>query len=128
MPHRSHRVNDMPRGKPVTVGDLGIAGGTAAEGAAFGQQLRPRGAMDCAIDPSSAEQRFIGSVDDRIKAKSGDVRCEDFQPSRADFARPDQAEAGAAVTTPLSASNCCSSPAWNISRMISQPPTNSPFT
>jgi hypothetical protein len=28
----------------------------------------------------------------------------------------------------LSASNCCSSPAWNISRMMSQPPTNSPLT
>jgi hypothetical protein len=28
----------------------------------------------------------------------------------------------------LSAKSCCSSPAWNISRMISQPPTNSPLT
>ena len=30
--------------------------------------------------------------------------------------------------TPLSLSSACSSPAWNISRMMSQPPTNSPFT
>ena len=29
---------------------------------------------------------------------------------------------------PLSAKSCCSSPAWNISRVMSQPPTNSPFT
>jgi hypothetical protein len=28
----------------------------------------------------------------------------------------------------LSAKSCCSSPAWNISRMISQPPRNSPLT
>jgi hypothetical protein len=28
----------------------------------------------------------------------------------------------------LSANSCCNSPAWNISRMMSQPPTNSPFT
>ena len=30
--------------------------------------------------------------------------------------------------TPLSLSACCNSPAWNISRTMSQPPTNSPFT
>ena len=30
--------------------------------------------------------------------------------------------------TPFSLSNCCSSSAWNISRMMSQPPTNSPLT
>src|SRR5262249_45232812 len=30
--------------------------------------------------------------------------------------------------TPLSFRDCCSSPAWNISRTISQPPTNSPLT
>ena len=38
------------------------------------------------------------------------------------------ADAEAAMVTPLSASSCCSSPAWNISRMMSQPPTNSPLT
>ena len=36
--------------------------------------------------------------------------------------------AGAPIVTPLSASNCCNSPAWNISRMMSQPPMNSPLT
>ena len=38
------------------------------------------------------------------------------------------AAAAAATVTPLSANSCCSSPAWNISRMMSQPPTNSPLT
>ena len=32
------------------------------------------------------------------------------------------------TATPLSLSSCCNSPAWNISRTMSQPPTNSPFT
>ena len=32
------------------------------------------------------------------------------------------------LARPLSAKSCCSSPAWNISRVMSQPPTNSPLT
>jgi hypothetical protein len=39
-----------------------------------------------------------------------------------------QAVAGAFVATPLSLSRDCSSPDWNISRIMSQPPTNSPLT
>jgi hypothetical protein len=39
-----------------------------------------------------------------------------------------QAVAGAFVTTPLSLNKDWSSPDWNISRMMSQPPTNSPLT
>ncbi len=32
------------------------------------------------------------------------------------------------IAMPLSTKSCCNSPAWNISRVMSQPPTNSPFT
>jgi hypothetical protein len=39
-----------------------------------------------------------------------------------------QADAPAFTVTPFSLSVCCNSPAWNISRTMSQPPTNSPFT
>jgi hypothetical protein len=46
----------MPRRKPVTSGDLGAAGLAAIEGAAFGEKLRARGAMDGAIDAAAAEQ------------------------------------------------------------------------
>ena len=97
--------------------------------AAFGEQLGPRGAMDRAIDAAAAEQRGIGGVDDGVNAKRGDVGDDDFEPRRTDLARGRaQAEAAALMVTPLSASSCCSSPAWNISRMMSQPPTNSPLT
>ena len=34
----------------------------------------------------------------------------------------------AAAATPFSSKRLCSSPAWNISRMMSAPPMNSPFT
>src|SRR5262249_25286501 len=38
------------------------------------------------------------------------------------------AEAPSFTARPFSLSRLCNSPAWNISRMMSQPPTNSPFT
>ena len=82
-----------------------------------------------AIHAPAAEQRTIRRVDDGVNAQRGDVGNDDFQPDRAELARREnQAEAAAATVTPLSASSCCNSPAWNISRMMSQPPTNSPLT
>jgi len=85
--------------------------------------------MDRTIDAATAEQRRIRRVDDGVNAQRGDVGNNDFQPRLADLARePAQAEAAALAVTPLSANSCCNSPAWNISRMMSQPPTNSPLT
>jgi hypothetical protein len=85
--------------------------------------------MDRAVDAAATEQRRIRGVDDGVNAQRRDVGDDDFQPRRADLALPKrQAEAGALTATPLSAKSCCSSPAWNISRMMSQPPTNSPLT
>ena len=122
-------MNHMPRRELVSSGDLGAAGLTAIQGAAFGEQLGSRGTMDRAIDPAAAEQRAICGVDDGVNAQCGDIGDDDVEPRRADVAGPQrQAEAGAAVVTPLSANSCCNSPAWNISRTMSQPPTNSPLT
>ena len=85
--------------------------------------------MDGAVDPAAAEQRGVGGVDDGFNGELGDVGDDDFGTRGADLARRQgQAEAAALTVTPLSASSCCSSPAWNISRMMSQPPTNSPLT
>ena len=44
-------------GKPIAAGDLCAAGFAAAERAAFGEQFRPRGTMDGAVDATAAEQR-----------------------------------------------------------------------
>jgi hypothetical protein len=128
MPHRPDGMNDMPRRQLVAFGDFGVAGLAAVKRAALSEQLRPGGAMDRPIDAAAAQQRGIRGVDDGINAQCGDVGDNDFEPCRTDVARSCQAEADAATVTPLSASNCCSSPAWNISRMMSQPPTNSPLT
>jgi hypothetical protein len=85
--------------------------------------------MDRAIDAAPAKERRIRGVDDGINAQRGDVGNDDFQPRRADLAREAaQAEAAALTVTPLSANIFCNSPAWNISRMMSQPPMNSPLT
>jgi hypothetical protein len=84
--------------------------------------------MDRAIDSAPAEQGRIGGVDDGVNAQGCDIGDDGLKTCRTELARQAQAEAAALTTTPLSAKSCCSSPAWNISRMISQPPTNSPLT
>jgi hypothetical protein len=85
--------------------------------------------MDRAIDAAPAEQRRIRGVDDGVNAQTRDIGNNNFQPGLADQARGvAQAEAAALTVTPFSANSCCNSPAWNISRMMSQPPTNSPLT
>ncbi len=85
--------------------------------------------MDRAINAAPAEQRRVRGVDDGVNAQCRNVGDNDFQPRLADLARDAaQAEAAALTVTPFSAKSCCNSPAWNISRMMSQPPTNSPLT
>jgi hypothetical protein len=49
-------MNHAPRRKLVTFGDFGTAGLAAIQGAAFGEKLRARGAMNGAIDAATAEQ------------------------------------------------------------------------
>ena len=129
MPDRAYGMDHMPRRQKVTLRDFDVAGLAAAEGAALGKKLRPGGTMDRAVDAAPAKQGRIGGVDDGVNAQAGDVGNDDFEPRRAELARGEaQAEAAALTVTPLSANSCCSSPAWNISRMMSQPPTNSPLT
>ena len=77
-----------------------------------------------AVDATASKQGGVGGVDDGVDAQGRDVGDDDFQPDAADLLHQATVETG----TPLSAKSCCNSPAWNISRMMSQPPTNSPFT
>lgn len=125
VPDRADRVDHMARRQPVTAGDLGIAGVATAERAAFGKQFGAGSAMDGAVDTAAAEQGCIGGVDDRVDGERGDVGNDDLTGRRADLA---DKGAQAAALMPLSVNSFCNSPAWNISRTMSQPPTNSPFT
>jgi len=129
LPDRPDGVDHMAGRQPVAFGDLGLAGLTAMEHAAFQDEIRARGTVDRAVDATAAKQRRVCGVDDRVNAELGDVGDDDLEPGRADLSNwVAQAEAAAPTGTPLSANSCCSSPLWNISRMMSQPPTNSPFT
>jgi hypothetical protein len=119
----------MARRQPVTSGDFGLPRLAPTERTAFREKLRPGGAMDRPIHAPTTEKRTVGGVDDDVNAQCRDVGDNDFKPRRGELARsPAQADTGALTVTPLSASSCCSSPAWNISRMMSQPPMNSPLT
>ena len=129
VPDRTDGMDHMLRRQAVSARDPGVTGRTAVERAAFGDQFGAGPAMNSAIDAAPAEQGRIRGVDDGVNAQCRDVGNDDFQPRLADPARGlAQAEAAALMVTPLSVNSCCSSPAWNISRMMSQPPTNSPFT
>ena len=70
VPDRSDGMNHMPCRQPIAAGDLGVAGLAAMKRAAFGEQLRPGGAMDRAIDAAAAEQRRVGGVDDGVNAQA----------------------------------------------------------
>ena len=87
--------------------------------------------MDGAIDTSAAKERRIGRVDDGVNGECCDVSNNDLEPRRTDFARGQeigQGQTAASTGMPFSLKSCCNSPAWNISRTMSQPPTNSPLT
>ena len=127
MPDRADRVDHVTAREAVSEGEFGVAGRTAAQGAAFGQKLRAGGPVDRAVHAATAQKRLIGGVDNGIQAERGDVGDDDVQRRRTDLSLEDQADAWASIT-PFSASRLCNSPAWNISRTMSQPPMNSPFT
>ena len=113
--------------QPITFGDLGIACLATIEQAAFFEQLITSRVVDRSVHATTAEQCRVGGVDDGVNAQGCNVGDGDFEPGVADQP-PCQVQAAVVAGTPLSANSCCSSPAWNISRMMSQPPTNSPFT
>jgi hypothetical protein len=77
-PDGAHGVDDVLGGEAIAVGQPSLALRTAADFQALLQQLRPRGAMDRAIDAPAAAHRLIGGVDDGVDLELGDVADEDF--------------------------------------------------
>lgn len=85
MPNRPHRMDDVAGGQPVAFGDLGVAGGATAEVAALSQQFRAGGAMNCAVDTTTAHQRIVRGIDDGIDIKCRNVGDNDVVARRADL-------------------------------------------
>jgi len=122
-PNRSDGVDDMARLQIEAGRDLGVAGRTAAELAASFEQARTGGAMNGPVDAAAAGKPLIGGVDDRVDVERRDVGDENFETRGRGF----QALAGCFTSMPASARWATSSPDWNISRTMSQPPMNSPL-
>ena len=69
-----------PKGRqPVAFGNLCLAGFTAAEGAAFRQQFRTRGAVNGAVHTAAAQQGTVGRVDDGVHLHFGDIISDNFE-------------------------------------------------
>src|SRR5262245_21925468 len=66
-------MDDEVRLEPPAGRQLRVAGVAAAEPAAGGEDLRPPGAMDRAVDSASPEERGVGGIDDRVRCLLGDV-------------------------------------------------------
>ena|SRR6266849_3062918 len=77
-PYRTDRMDHMPGRQPIAAGDARLAGRTAADLAAFLQQLGPGGAVDRAIDAAAAEESGVGGVDDGVDIELGDIGFDDL--------------------------------------------------
>ncbi len=76
-----------------------------------------------------ARSVFKGLLRDQLGRSANDLDTAVFHDSAAARAMTDWSRPGSAgCRTPLSSSSCLSSPDWNISFVMSQPPMNSPFT
>ena len=76
-PHRPHGVDHVTRRQREAGGDLCLSGVAAAEPRASRAKLRPRGAVDGAVDAAAAEQRLVRRVDDGVDVKPSDVAFDD---------------------------------------------------
>ena len=72
-PDWAYRVNHVLSRQTVALGDLGLACGATAQGAALLQQLRPGGAVDGSVHAAPAQQAIFGGVDNGIHLHGGNI-------------------------------------------------------
>jgi hypothetical protein len=72
-PDRTNGVDHIAGGQAEARCDLRLPGLAPAKPGAGRAELRPRGAMDGAIDPATAKQGFVGGIHDGINVEGGDV-------------------------------------------------------
>jgi hypothetical protein len=73
VPNRTHCVDNVFCGQAVAARDFRVAGRATAQRAALREQLRPGRAMDRAIDSTTAEQRGVGRIHNRVDLELRDV-------------------------------------------------------
>ena len=81
-PHRADCVYDVLRGKTVALGDPGLPRVAAPKCAAFGEEIRPRRAMNGTVDATAAEQCRVGGVNDGVHVELHDTRLDRFELAR----------------------------------------------
>ena len=77
VPHGAHGVDHIFARQAVRAGDLGLASPAAAQRPALLEQLRPRRTVDAAVHAVSAQQGFLGRVDDGVYAHFRNVVAND---------------------------------------------------
>ena len=66
VPYRADGMYYILAGQAVRLGDFGVTGLAAAQRPALSQQLRPRRTMDATVYTTTAQEGFLGCVDDGI--------------------------------------------------------------
>ncbi|MPN35894.1 hypothetical protein SDC9_183396 [bioreactor metagenome] len=72
-------MNHMSRFEPEAGCELRFTGPAPVQKATGSQQFRPGSTVDSAVDSASAEQAFIGGIDDGSDFAVGDVSFEHMQ-------------------------------------------------
>jgi hypothetical protein len=66
--------------KPIASGQSRFSGGTAADGAALGQQFGAGRPVDGPVHAAAAQQGGVGRIDDGIDFQSGNIALPNFDP------------------------------------------------
>lgn len=81
-PDRPHSMHDIPGLEVVAPCQPRLAGWTAANAAAGGEQVRSGGPMNGPVDAATAKQRRIGGIDDGVHIQRRDVGLDDLDAMR----------------------------------------------
>lgn len=80
----THRVDDVPGGKPAGRGNDRLAGRAVAQAPALGHDVRAAGPVDGPVHAAPAAQGAVGSVDDGVQRHTGDISLGQGKPGGAD--------------------------------------------
>ena len=77
-PNRPNCVNDEASRQTISASNFRFAGSTTAERAAFSEQFGACGAVNCAVDPATAEEGGVRRVHNGINVQLRDIALNDL--------------------------------------------------
>ena len=87
-PDRTDGVNDESSWQTISVRDFSFAWTTTAQQAAFGEQFGACGAVNRAIDATTAEERCVRRVHNGVNVQFSDVALDDLDSAVGILHRP----------------------------------------